>query len=109
MTGGATRSFERTGESSPGWGLRRSARSRPAHYGRTSRNAFQGRTAAPSRASHAECGRLLTILDSTLVAMTDAMDVSDLEFSWPPQHGWRRDALSARPGVPGRAGRALRG
>ena len=66
----------------------------------TSRNAFQGRTAALSRASHAECGRMLTILDSTLVAMIDAMDVSGSEYSWPPQHAWRRDALSVRSRVP---------
>ena len=38
MTGGATRSFARPGESRPGLGLLRPARTRPAGYGRTSRN-----------------------------------------------------------------------
>ena len=42
MTGGGTRSFERTGEPRPGLGLRRSARPRPARYDRTSRNVFEG-------------------------------------------------------------------
>ena len=43
MTGGATRSFERTGEFRPGLRLQRSARTRPSGYGRTSRNTFEGR------------------------------------------------------------------
>ena len=38
MTGGAARSFARTGESRPALGLQRSARTRPARCGRTSRN-----------------------------------------------------------------------
>ncbi|GEM_PF-5973155 len=37
-TGAATHSFERTGESRPGLGLRWSARPQPARYDRTSRN-----------------------------------------------------------------------
>ena len=37
-TGGATRSFEQSEESSPGLGFRRSSRPRPARYDRTSRN-----------------------------------------------------------------------
>ena len=40
MTGGAMRSFGRTGESRAGLGLRRSVRQRPEGYGRTGRNMF---------------------------------------------------------------------
>ena len=42
MTGGATRSFERTGESRPGLGLQRPAWPRPTRYGGTGRNAVEG-------------------------------------------------------------------
>ena len=40
-TGAATHSFERTGESRPGLGFRRSAKARSARYDRTSRNMFE--------------------------------------------------------------------
>ena len=40
MTGGGAGSFEGTGESRPGLGLRRMARTRPSAYGRTSRNVY---------------------------------------------------------------------
>ena len=51
MTGGGTRSFERTGEPRPGLGLRRSARPRPPRYDRTGRNMTLGAKTRLSGAS----------------------------------------------------------
>lgn len=48
---------------------------------KSSRNAFKGSRTVHFRASQVECSRMLTSLDSTLVATSVAMDASDLEFS----------------------------
>lgn len=81
MTGDGARSFQRTVESRPGLELRRSARTRPSGYGRTSRNAFQGRTAALSRASGVKGCGTATNLETPPIATTHTIDPTDLNSS----------------------------
>ena len=82
MTGGATRSFERTGESRPDLGLQRPAEPRPARCGRTRRNAFQGHTAAFFCARQVEHCRPRRSLAFTFITTRDVFDSLDLDFSW---------------------------
>ena len=78
MTGGGARSFERTGESMLGLGLRRSARPRPARYDRTGRKATKRESKQPFGARHVSKCEMPASLDSPLTAPTNGVDT--LEF-----------------------------
>ena len=77
-TGAASHSFERTGESRPGLGLRQSARPQPAHYNRTSRNVTDGKKFRLSGIDQVGAGRVPVRNWFRLIETNNAMDASDL-------------------------------
>ena len=81
MTGGTTRSFQRTAESRPGLGLQRPARPRPPRYDRTGRNAFRKQTAARFRAGTVDYYKAPASLGVPLISIMDTMNESDFDLS----------------------------
>lgn len=86
MTGGAVHSFLLLGESRPGLGLRRPARTRPTLYGRTGRNVSE----RPTPGSSAEAGRLPVVVLEPKIDLNrddEFIGASDSEFRRFQYHG----------------------
>ena len=80
-TGAATHSFERTGESRPHLGLRRSARPQPARYDRSGRNTSDGPKPEVIGKSQVDLHRMQVSIGSPVIMTADGMHAKDVKSS----------------------------